>query len=306
MLAAISGSFEDYSCTSLERTVENGATYDLGYAVPFHRLDAAVRQQADGLLDRYRDKVHFGLATFDGVRTYTDAGDLVTTLDDWRSQGEQGLFSFGGGWTRPDGTVAGRVGYPSVTQIHLIDTGIRNPNATDGALIFADLFYPEPYDEVEHIKQQLAAVRPFGGTPTASALDDLYLLFAQYEGLSGKRYVILLTDGYPDDDFRDYPNPGCDCIARGNCPAGEDLSLISCPYPTAADAARVLHCGYDPSKCEGHVAATHVVTLGLADPISQAAMDAIAAAGGGDAIHASNAQSLSAALDAVMSSILAP
>ena len=123
---------------------------------------------------------------------------------------------------------------------------------------------------------------------------------------SPKRYVILLTDGYPDDDFRDYPNPGCDCIARGNCPPNEDLTLMSCPYPTAMDAARVLRCGYDPSTCAGPVTATHVVTLSLADPRSQAELDAIAAAGGGDAIHAFDAQSLSAALDAVMSSILAP
>jgi hypothetical protein len=310
MLAAISGSFEDYSCTALERSAENGATYDLGYIYPFHRLGAGVGQQADGLLDRYRDKVHFGLATFDGMRTYVGAGDLVTTFDFTRSIGVDGLYSYGGapgGRIRPDGTVVGRVGYPSVTQAHFTDTGIRSAAASDGALILPHE-HSDPADAVEHIKQQLAAVRPFGGTPIASALDDLYLAFTENVAVEpdAKRYVILLTDGYPDDDFREYPTPGCDCVARGNCPAGEDLSLMSCPYPTAMEAARVLRCGYDPSTCAGRVAATHVVTLSLADPISQGAMDDIAAAGGGDAIHAYNAQSLSAALDAVMSSILAP
>ena len=74
----------------------------------------------------------------------------------------------------------------------------------------------------DSIQRSLLRVTPYGGTPIAASLDDLYYFFdrdinLQPERESGSRpYVILITDGYPDDDYRSF---GCDCAKTGECAA---------------------------------------------------------------------------------------
>lgn len=303
VLDAVTGRLLDYGCTEWERTAENGATYDEQYSLPFYRFADTVRQLSDGVLDRYRDQVQFGLATFDSMRTYRDAGDLVTLFDVARSEGVEGMFSYGsvsgGPRTRPDGTVVGRLRYPTATQAHFVDNGIRNARATEGALIM-----PGDADVIAQIKSQLLGVRPYGGTPTAAALDDLYFAFSEAAATNGKRHVILLTDGIPDDDFREYPNPGCACALRGDCPPDEDPDLMGCPYPTAYEAAEALRCGYDESGCAGPVDALHVVVF--ADPRDHALNVAqnLASLGGGNAFEASGAEALTLTLDVLLSNLV--
>jgi hypothetical protein len=52
------------------------------------------------------------------------------------------------------------------------------------------------------------------------------------------------------------------------------------PLPTASDAARRLHCGFDPSTCAGPIAGVFVIGTAGLGPQTQTALDAIAAAGG--------------------------
>jgi hypothetical protein len=307
VLEAVVGSFENYRCVELERTAANGATFDEGYMRPFHRLGAQTRQRADGLLDRYWGSVVFGLATFDSMRTYRGASDLVPleNFDVAMSDSVDGQYSYGGMRTRPDGTVSGRLFYPTSSVLHYIDSGIVNSNASEGAFILpSSSLKPGGLAEM---KGQLVRVRPFGGTPTAAALDDLYFAFSdQAEGFAPKPHIVLITDGAPDDDFREYPVPGCDCTARGNCPADEDPTLMSCPYPRAVDAAYRLRCGYDPMVCAGPVARIDVVSYLLEDLSSRLASEFIADAGGGSALHTTSLPELKAALDTVLGGIVAP
>lgn len=309
VLSAISGSFESYSCHALQRTGSLGATYDEGYPKPFYALGDEVQQRADGVLDRYASQLAFGLATFDSMRTYVGAGDLVSLSDfDFpRSGGPLGSYSYGSPRTRPNGQAVGELAYPTCDGDLFVDTGIKSAQAPEGALVLPSSVFP-PNDVIGHIKQQLRDARPFGGTPTASALDDLYYTFTQ--DLPGapyypKRYLVLLTDGAPDDDFREYPSPGCDCAARGDCPADEDPSLMRCPFPAPLAAAHVLHCGYDATLCSGPVRQLHVVGIDVNDAATTAIDSALAEAGGGQARFATTEAELSAALDETMRAILA-
>jgi hypothetical protein len=265
-----------------------------------------VDQLSDGLLDRYRADVDFSLATFDSVRTYLGAGDLVRR-ESFRfelNDGSSGPFSFRGR-ERPDGTVPGELAYPGEEEGDFVDTGIKNPNATEGALVLADNILLS--DSVQLIKEQLRAVRPFGGTPTASALDDLYVVYtdsAWAGGATAKPYVLFITDGAPDDDFREYPVPGCDCGARGDCGAGVDPAAMRCPYPTASEAAKHLHCGFDAARCAGPVAGIQVVTYALDSTEAKLANEAVATSGNGSTAHATTPGELRSSLDAAISRIL--
>ncbi|MEY4579663.1 MAG: hypothetical protein RL701_4366, partial [Pseudomonadota bacterium] len=143
VLEALTGQFIDYQCLPLERTVDNGMTYDLDYSLPYTRpwvcpngdrlcaypgTDVLPIQRENGLLDNYNGRIRFGLATFDGMRTYTGASDLVyeEEFNVALSNGAQGSYSYGGGK---------RVHYPGCAKDYMIDSGIRSPTAPEGGLI---------------------------------------------------------------------------------------------------------------------------------------------------------------------------
>lgn len=310
---ALSGSMSGYSCQALERSEDNGATYDLGYYLPHHVAEGTL--QDDGLLSVYADRLRFGAATFDGWDSWLGQGPMVPAgeFDREQSDGEPGLWSYPPASVlarvpeRSDGIDPGLYRYPNCIEDYRMDTGIRSMHADDGALRV-----PSTAADVQAVRTAIAAmlpdVRPYGGTPIAAALDDLYYLFAHDPLLSEERahpgreqHVVLITDGVPDDDYRMF---GCDCQqnddpeAPGYCGGGRDNAAgnMRCPYPLAWRAAERLRCG-DDGDCErGPVTAVHVIAIGT-DPDATAVHDTIAAAGGtGLARKVADASGLRAAL----------
>jgi hypothetical protein len=308
LLASLTGSYENFSCQELPRTAANGATYDEWYFVPFYRLGSATTQNPDGLLDAFGDRLQFGLATFDGEFTYVGGSDLISlaSFNFAASEGVPGLFSYGGASRagprfRPDGSEIGRVFFPGMSEPCHVDSGIRSASASDGALALP------AEDGPAVLRAQLAQARPYGGTPIAAALDDLYTFFtsdpvASSIAANSKRHVVLVTDGQPDSDFRDL---GCACAASGSCDPTVDPAQFSCPYPSGPDAARQLRCGFAPA-CDGVIDALHVVGLDVSDLGARAELNAIAADGGtSNARFAGNQAELREALRAVFEQVAA-
>jgi hypothetical protein len=309
LLAAIGGSLQNFSCSARERTAEDGATYDIGYYNPFYVLGDDVTQASDGILDRYADKAGFGVATFDAMRTYVGAGDLVraASFRGDSSDGAPGEFSYAGGSPsmyrmRPDGSSVGKVRYPTTAADYFIDSGIMSSDAPYGGLSMPS----DATSQAANIRASLRGVRPFGGTPTASALDDLWLAYSSFMPAAGsKQYVLFFTDGAPDDDFRQYPVPGCNCAAEGTCPPNEDSSIMACPFPTPEDAAAHLHCGFDARQCNGPVTKLIIVALDVSDGNARSSLEAVAAAGGGQVLYADTEADLRAAASSAMDLIVA-
>jgi hypothetical protein len=310
LLAGLTGSFEREGCTSLERTAANGATYDLGYYVPYHRPLVEEGQRRDGLIDVYGERVRFGLAVFDGIGTYDGAPALVA-VDEFeapRSASTVGLWSFGTiadgkPRVRADGSIVGAVGYPRVTERYLVDTGLRSEDASNGALAFPRADAPADNAAIE---RALIEVRPYGGTPIAAALDDLdvYLRDPARGFARGAVHVVLITDGYPDDDFRLL---GCDCrdeaVLSADCRM-TDASLLSCPYPLASEAARALRCGQGVECDDGVIEQLFVVSYESDAPTHGEALDEIAVQGGTDRARVGFAADLSSMLSEIMGEIL--
>jgi len=330
VLEALTGKFKNFECDPIARTAANGMTYDVGYSKPYHQpwvcgtpgtmcpypgTPSSPIQIDNGLLDNYSNRIRFGLATFDGMRTFAGKGDLVTAADFdanvTLSDTAPGSFSYGGGKL---------LRYPSCTEDYKIDSGIRGPNAPEGGLI--SLNWPgcttPPCDMVavnNHIQSTLLSTRTFGGTPIASALDDLYFHFAKEfnDSLSEcrDRYAVLITDGYPDDDFRDYPSPGCDCKKFGNCGAKENPDDMKCPYPTAVEAALDLYQGRGGDGQQ--INKLFVVGMSIADGDAKARLNAVASSGGSpknadgnEAFFAEDPASLTATLDTLLSTMTRP
>jgi hypothetical protein len=293
VLEALTGTFHDFSCETLLRSGDR-FTYDAGYYLPYSEPSGT--QRNDGLLDDYRDRLRFGLATFDGLDTWVGAAPLVPAdeFDFDASASQTGEWSYNpqleAGAVAADGMPAGAFRYGSDQELRFMDTGIRNARAEQGALQVA----VDPRSALQlndTIQQELLSVRPYGGTPIAAALDDLYYLLAKDTSMAAERahdaprHIVLITDGYPDDDYRSF---GCDCATRPDpgsdpmCAKASDLSALRCPYPTAEEGARALRCGQDPNSCDaGVVSRVHVVSFADADPAVTTRNDHIAIEGGG-------------------------
>jgi hypothetical protein len=318
VLEALTGTFENFSCEAIQRTsfVVGVNTYDVGYYLPYNKPSG--KQRDDGVLDEYRDRLRFGLATFDGYDTWVGAAPLVPPADFAfdMSEGTEGQWSYSPQHDIPNFTspmVPGSFKYPNCVTDYFMDTGICNASAEQGALqIATDPATAGATNDT--IQDTLLAVRPYGGTPIAASFDDLYYLFAQDEMMqserarSAPRHIVLITDGYPDDDYRSF---GCNCNVSGDpsdgqrCGDTDDPSTMHCPYPTPEEGARALRCGQDPNSCDaGVVSQVHVVSFADADPTATTRMDQIAMEGGGQgAHHAFSALQLRQALDDVFSSI---
>jgi hypothetical protein len=308
MLEALTGSYDDYSCEALERTEENGATFDVGYFLPRHVPHGT--QRADGLLDEYRTKLRFGLATFDSYDTWVGSEPLVSIdrFDQTASHGVDGMWSYSperdidSSLRQADGhrigsfaVAASAAGFQNPPQSgeFLIDTGVRGEDAEQGALMIAG----DPADSNminADIQKSLQRTSAYGSTPIAAALDDLYY-FLRYSADGSidwqnhrSVYVVLLTDGYPDDDYR---SAGCD--------------EMHCPYPLAEEAARALRCGQGEDCGPAPVKRLYVVNYANDDSEVTAELDAIAKAGGSDTARpAADGSALKGALQDVFEEIL--
>ena len=332
VVESLTGKFTDFQCLKLDRLASNGMTYDVDYSKPYHRpwvcpngdrlcgypgTSAAPIQIQNGLLDNYAGRIRFGLATFDGMLTYVGKPDLIkaSVFSDVLSQAADGSYSYGG---------AKAVHYPTCEEDYLVDSGLRGRTAPEGGLISLDSTNacPTPpcdmYELNEQIQANLLAARTFGGTPTAAALDDLYYHFKTdlTDSLAAcrDRYAILITDGYPDDDFRQY---GCDCkrgipTKYGYCPADEDPDKMKCPYPLAKEAAYSLAHGKDGD--DPQLKQLFVVGMSIDDVDAKATLNEIARAGnstdddmdGNEAFFAKDPSTLTATLDRVLGDMTKP
>jgi type IV pilus assembly protein PilY1 len=308
-LEALTGSFKDFQCEKLDRTTANGASYDRNYYLPYHQpwdctypqvaaSDGNVEQACaynatgvlsplqneDGILDSYESRVRFGLMTFDGVATYAGSPDLVeaTKFSITTSNSEQGLWSYAG--PKP-------IHYPGCQFDYMMDTGARNAGADEGALVSLNSCTTPPCDALilnAQIQDQLLKTRPYGGTPIAASLDDLYFHLSNdlsdVFGSCRNRFGMLLTDGYPDDDYRKL---GCGCKQNVNPDAGDycgatsfnDPNDMKCPYPLPEDAARDLLLGRGTDSPQ--LQQLFVVGLAVEDSTVRAKLNAIALEGGG-------------------------
>jgi hypothetical protein len=185
LLGTLTGSFAEFGCESLLRTADNGATYDLSYEIPHSKPSTTSKQRSDGVIDAYSSRIRFGTATFDARPAYSGSPDLqpLASFDFMASNAVAGAFSYAGTRDgsmriRADGTGVGEIVYPTVMQPYFNDVGVQNAQASSGALLVP------PADQhvtnnVARLKANLRDVRPFGGTPTAAALDDLFYFFAE-------------------------------------------------------------------------------------------------------------------------------
>lgn len=277
---ALTGTWNDtnYYCTATSRATLPAAAPDFNYYLPYHALPPITSQNNDGVLDVYLDRIKFGLMTFDATYTFSDAHPLLVPRTTFLGRladnaGLRGGYSYGD--PRP-------LDFIGCATTFMVDSGGRNEAAAGGALI------PVASDEADvtasnaAIQSQLITARPFGGTPTASLLHDFQYYVRNHPSVTTDdpfaacrpTYALLLTDGQPDEDFRD---------ARFNCDAGG-----RCPYALASEYSRDL-CRYSSASgdCTGDVDGLFVVAFDVSDAAALAELDNIAALGGtGSALRA--------------------
>jgi type IV pilus assembly protein PilY1 len=313
-LEALTGTFSDFKCvrqgdTNGFRTTSMFAlptpSYDFRAHMPFHE-PTRTGQLQDGILDSYIDRVKFGLMTFDGVGTLVPSAspflpsDITTaqyTSAILRMNAAEGMYSYGRNVP---------YNFPGCAE-YMMNNGARSASAPEGGLVSVGNDAADFRAINGQIQSRLLATRPYGGTPIAGMLDDAKFWLetnpdvANPVTVSGgdpffqcrPRYLLLLTDGYPDSDKR---------TGERNC----EQSGGSCPYDRAEDLASTL-CQYNTttSKCDGAtrlVDGIFVVGLSVGDPAIITQLNVIAQRGGtGSALLASDRatllSSLASALD---------
>ena len=353
-LEALTGTFNNFECESLARTSQNGMTYDIGYFLPYHQPwdctsqmpgtacawnqagVSTLDQNMNGIIDTYSARVQFGLMTFDGFDTYVGAPPLVAVPDFnvTLSNAVQGAWSYAGGHT---------FHYPNCTTDYMMDTGVRSAAATEGALVSLSSCTGngtpgtistrsaqctqctlQPTQQVinDSIQQMLIKTRPWGGTPIAASLDDLYY-HLRYDtndqfGSCRNRYALLMTDGYPDDDYRAF---GCDCASDPDPVAAcapSNPADMHCPYPKAEQVASDLIHGRTANGDAAQLQQLFVVGLAVDDTNVLTELNKIAKAGcpyvngcdtdmdGNEALFANDLDKLVSNLDYVISNIIHP
>ncbi len=319
-LEALTGKFKDFECTPLARTAANGMTYDENYSIPYHQpwkcggggacpYPGPDAQETNGILDSYKETLRFGLMTFDGEYTYKGGSDLINeaSFNTTLSEGIEGMWSYGG--KRP-------VRYPGCTDLYYVDSGARGITATEGKLITlnSDQCTTPPCDFYQinsAIQDALLKTRPYGGTPIAASLFDLYEhLKTDVEDefkACRPRYGILITDGAPDPDFRDLRCHCGDEDPTVPCGGGLDGSTFECPYPLAQDVAKKLVAGDGTADNPKQLDKLFVLGMSVQDADARLTLDKIANAGLTDkALQADDPNTLRSTLDNVFSPLLRP
>lgn len=211
-------------------------------------------QGDDGILDVFKDRVNFGVMTFD---TFPDAGTGVSgALLPVGSTGMQGLFSYyltrDSAGNPTAASWAGGGGVPAKGQLAMCslldqEVGARNPGAPpwEGRLMPLASWDAQLTDvqlSNQHIQEAIIAMRPYGATPLAGQLQDAadYLLRDQtinpgnskdfgpindpFDVPTGAHpdgcrdtYIIVLSDGEPNMDMRGQCAPA---VYDGTAPGG--------------------------------------------------------------------------------------
>jgi type IV pilus assembly protein PilY1 len=205
-------------------------------------------QAEDGLLDVFKDKVRFGLMTFD---SHPDDGTGVNGSDAMDAQsGVEGTWSY---YVVASDTP--KMGRPAnCPTAEPMEVGARNAAAPpwEGRMIAfgpPDASTSEIESRSEKIQQVLMATRPYGATPLAGMLDDARdFLWSDTsdDPLSSddedfgpradpltkladcrRNIIILLSDGEPNLDLRPY----CESTAEGGiCPYDKPEAIAHSLY----------------------------------------------------------------------------
>jgi type IV pilus assembly protein PilY1 len=280
VLEALTGSWSTFTCTAVDRRVFVGAP-DQFYPIPYHRPPLGTPQNPDGVLDVYIDRVKFGLMTGDATFGLYRPGDP----DSYRFMVPESVFraraldnptavgDYSYGVPRP-------LTFPGCTTTYMVDGGARNESAPAGRLVSVGGEDDDTRVINQTIQNQLLGMRPAWGTSVAGLLDDFRFYLANHpdvRSLSGgsgdpfaacrDRYAIVITDGQPNDPYRETIG----CGAPG----------YTCPYERATDIAADL-CRYSAlsSQCTGQVKGIFVVGLDVPDPAAQRLLDDLADRGG--------------------------
>ncbi len=287
VLEALTGSWSasDFSCTAVPRNTSAFVGQpDYQYFLPYHRPSLTRPQVNDGVLDVYLDRIKFGLMTFDNTYTFRDPPEYVnqqlyprTAFLSRLANNITGPGEFSYGEPRP-------LTFPGCATTFMVDTGARNESASMGRLVSVGLESDDHRVINQSVQSTLLGIRPYGATPISSLLEDFRYYATNHPDMTSSdpyaacrdRYVLLLTDGRPDAEFRD---------ARFNCDA-----VGGCPYDRATTIASDL-CRYNPitGSCAGVVDGVFVVAFDVSDASAIAELDDIAARGGtGAALLASD------------------
>jgi type IV pilus assembly protein PilY1 len=224
---------------------------DANTVCPAPGTPGGFNQQPDGILDTFRDRVRFGLMTFD---SFPDAGTGVSGTAPNHGTGTDGLWSYFLGWNAGGSPAKGNP--PNCGPAKDFEVGARNPAAPpwEGRLMpFGrhDAALSELTTSNDRIQEALLAMRPYGATPLAGMLSDArdFLLSDSsndpstgkafgpkddpyFAGGCRKTFIIVLSDGEPNLDLRD------------SCATGDG----KCPYEQPYEVTRALATNVNPNK----------------------------------------------------------
>jgi len=206
-------------------------------------------QQADGAIDGASSLIRFGMMSFDNDPATGIGINGTTSL--CASPPFDGQWSYFPNWTT-GGTPM--TGWPQgCTTTPPFELGARNPGAPpwEGRLIGFPSYNADTNAVTNNntlIQTAINSMRPYGGTPTAALLADAeYYLwkdttvanppsqdpFVTGSGNCRKQYIILLTDGAPNEDL------------RPNCGTGSGSGGGKCPYDLPQNTTASLWHGTD-------------------------------------------------------------
>jgi type IV pilus assembly protein PilY1 len=283
---------------------------------------------SDGVIDTYQDLMRFALMTFDqdpSAATGVTSGASPQVLNPGTYTG---MWSYFPGW---DGSASPTPasGSPQGCNTPLpFELGARNPAAPpwEGRMVFfpSDETQATRHSTASEIQTVLDATRPYGGTPLAAMFDDAKTYFwTDGKGPSTdplvqcrQQFIILLTDGAPNEDMR--PNCGTQDNPSAPCPynhadftakalaAGGGLNqpsvmtfVIGFAVSSASDSSGPLDCKtLDPAGSDCSAAAPGSALAQCCE------LDKIAVAGNtGHAYFAGNSGDLQLALNAILAQI---
>lgn len=203
------------------------------------------RQGIDGLLDTYRDRVRFGLFTFD---PHTDEGSgLAGATAANAATGLEGMWSYHQNWRTGSANAAD--GHPPDCSAQIHEVGARNAAAPpwEGRMVpFGDPNAPIADIRLTNswIQEVLLSMRPYGATPLAGMLDDAEHFFTAdtdvdvntgepfapyqddfFQDGCRESYIIILTDGEPNLELRPYCDQAGSPI-NGECPYDNPEEIV--------------------------------------------------------------------------------